>query len=444
MLASLAAAFQAARSVVTTAQTPNVALLHRVPTPYWQHLHRAIRQSLPGVTVWSLYTHANPDQPWELSAAHDVRPVSFAEAPSEPESRLARMRRELRTATSVIRWLEEHRVNAVVLYGYADLTRLRVLAWCKLHGVAAFMAADSNIRGDRQRAVGLKGLVKKMVVTSVVKSCDGVMPFGTCGAEYFRKYGADDAKIFPVPGGPDYAQIRSVSAEDSERALAGLGLERGRRRLVFSGRLIGLKRVDLLIDAFARLADRRPDWDLLIIGDGPERAALEARVPERLRGRVAFAGFVNDGHTLASLYRACDAMVLPSNSEAWGLVLNEALACGLAVVASDVVGAAADLIVDGYNGRVFANEDLDSLTDALSEVTHSTNIDRMRANSPAVLASYRFAFDPIEGLRNALRTVGLLPRTVEQPAVVVRSRGADVPVVVTPGAAEMDRTRQVA
>lgn len=415
MFASLAAALQAARSLVTTARTPNVALLHLVPTPYWQQLHRAMRQSLPGVTVSSLYTHANPDQPWELSALHDVRPVSFAEPAAEGETRLGRVRRELRIATSVIRWLETERVNAVVLYGYADLIRLRVLAWCKAHGVAVFMAADSNIRGDRQRAVGAKGLIKKAVVTSIVKSCDGVMPFGTCGAEYFRKYGARDGRIFAVPGGPDYALIRSVGTDEVRSQMSRLGLGADRRRLVVSGRLVSLKRVDLVIDAFARLADRRPDWDLVIVGDGPERAALEARVPDRLRDRVTFAGFIGDQRALAAVYKACDAMVLASNTEAWGLVMNEALACGLAVVSSEVVGAAADLIAEGSNGRTFANEDLDSLTHALAEVTDGENIDRMRANSPAVLAAYRAAFDPIEGVRNALRSVSLLPKAADGP-----------------------------
>ncbi len=418
MFASLAAASQAARTPVTSAHAPNVALLHLVPTPYWQHLHRAIRQSLPGATVWSLYTHSNPDQPWDLSAAHDVRPVSFAEPVVGPEPRTARMRRELRAATAVIRWLQEHRINAVVLYGYADLTRLRVLAWCKARGIAVFMAADSNIRGDRQRAVGAKGLLKKAIVTTIVKACNGVMPFGTGGAEYFRKYGASDSRIFPVPGGPDYSVIRSVTGVDADRAKARFGLGHGRRRLVFSGRLVTLKRVDLLIDGFAKIADARPDWDLLIIGDGPERVALEARVPMHLRDRVRFAGFINDPHTLASLYRASDAMVLPSNTEAWGLVLNEALASGLAVVSSDVVGAAEDLIVEGYNGRTFISEDLDSLVSALAEVTDGSNIDRLKSNSPAVLASYRTAFDPIDGLRSALRSVGLMPRTASEPVSV--------------------------
>lgn len=444
MFASLAAALQAARTPVTSAHAPNVALLHLVPTPYWQHLHRAFRQSLPGATVWSLYTHANPDQPWELSAAHDVRPVSFAEAPSGQESRTQRIRRELRIATAVIRWIEEHRINAVVLYGYADLIRLRVLAWCKSHGVAVFMAADSNIRGDRQRAVGVKGVIKKVAVTAIVKACNGVMPFGTCGAEYFRKYGARDGRIFPVPGGPDYSMIRSISAKDVQTAMDKFGLARGRRRLVFSGRLVTLKRLDLLIDAFARIADRRPDWDLLIIGDGPERKALEARVPETLRSRVTFAGFINDGHTLASLYRASDAMVLPSNTEAWGLVLNEALASGLAAIASDVVGATADLIVEGYNGRTFKSERLDSLEIALAEVTDAANIDRMRANSPAVLAAYRTAFDPIDGMRNALRSAGLLTRQVEQPAAVAAPRVRPEPSVAVPAARESEPVRQVA
>ena len=100
--------------------------------------------------------------------------------------------------------------------------------------------------------------------------------------------------------------------------------------------------------------------------------------------------------------------VLPSNYEPWGLVINEAAAAGLAIVASDVVGAAAELVQDGVNGRLFPIRDHEALTTALLDVTAPDRIDAMRASSAAVLADWRTRGDPVSGLRRALKFVGVI------------------------------------
>src|SRR5439155_26838233 len=99
------------------------------------------------------------------------------------------------------------------------------------------------------------------------------------------------------------------------------GLPAGRRRLVYAGRLAAVKRIDLLVDAFAALAADRPDWDLLVVGDGPLRDALVGRVPPAIRERVMWTGFVDDQATIGALYHACDVLVLPSDLEPWGVVV---------------------------------------------------------------------------------------------------------------------------
>ncbi len=112
---------------------------------------------------------------------------------------------------------------------------------------------------------------------------------------------------------------------------------------------------------------------------------------------------------VSSVYRAGDALCLPSEYEPWALVINEAVAAGLAVVASDVVGAAAELVRDGVNGKIFKSKDLADLTSALRFVTDPARIDALRAGSEGVLADWRRRGDPVEGVRNALRSAGLLP-----------------------------------
>jgi glycosyltransferase involved in cell wall biosynthesis len=186
------------------------------------------------------------------------------------------------------------------------------------------------------------------------------------------------------------------------------GLSADRRRLVYSGRLVSVKRVDLLIDAFIRVAADRPNWDLLIIGDGPLRSELEERIPIELRSRAIWTGHLDDQPAIGALYRMSDVLVLPSDYEPWALVLNEAAAAGLAIVCSHVVGASAELVREGVNGWTFPKGNLGALVDRLMEVTSPQHIDTMKGASPLVLDDWRKVGDPIDGLRKALRSAGVI------------------------------------
>jgi glycosyltransferase involved in cell wall biosynthesis len=169
------------------------------------------------------------------------------------------------------------------------------------------------------------------------------------------------------------------------------------------------KRPDLLIDAFGAVAGERPDWDLVMVGGGPLRESLELRIPPDLRRRFVWTGPLDDQPAVSALYRSADVLVLPSDYEPWALVVNEATAAGLAIVASHVVGAAAELVRDGVNGRIFPAGDLAALTDALRDVTAPGRVDAMRAESAEALADWRRRGDPVEGLRAALTYCKILP-----------------------------------
>jgi glycosyltransferase involved in cell wall biosynthesis len=234
------------------------------------------------------------------------------------------------------------------------------------------------------------------------------MPFGTRGKALFEAYGVEPSRIFFFPMEPDYDLVAGLTAESIAAASQQFGLDSRRSHLVYSGRLVQAKRVDLLIDAFAAIAPIRPRWDLLVLGDGPLQEALRARVPAELAGRVHWLGHVGDPELVGAVYRASDVLVLPSEFEPWALVVNEAVAAGLAVVSSDVPGAVADLVRDEVNGRIFPSGDLPALRACLFEVTADDKTHVFKAASARVLDEWRERGDPIRGLRAALRHVGLL------------------------------------
>jgi glycosyltransferase involved in cell wall biosynthesis len=148
-----------------------------------------------------------------------------------------------------------------------------------------------------------------------------------------------------------------------------------------------------------------------MIGEGDLRDSLRGRVGPELAARVTWTGFLDDQAAISALYRLSDVLVLPSDHEPWALVINEAAAAGLAIVSSNVVGAAAELVRDGVNGRIFPAGDLKGVTDCLMDVTVAAKADAMKAASATVLADWRRRGDPVAGLRQALAAAGVLTAT---------------------------------
>lgn len=386
---------------------PAVAIISNSHTPYRAHLHLRIVREMPEIRLLSLYTHEESNAPWKFVVPEAINPVSFGRGEAAGEqAKLSSALAEWRKGGRMIAWMRDHAVRAIVMGGYNDPGRLRVIRWARRAGVPLFLFGDSNIRGDL--AAGLKAQLKRRLVRRVVRDVTACFPCGSLGAAYFEKYGCPRDRIYYFPYEPDYDLIAGTPAAEVDAAAAKFGLDRGRRRIVYSGRLIDVKRVDLLVDAFAQIAAERPEWDLLVIGGGPLRESLEARLPGPLRARVQWTGFIDDQRAVSSLYRASDVLVLPSDYEPWAVVINEAAAAGMAIVASDVVGAAAELVRDGVNGFTFPAGDLGRLTAALRQVTAADRIDALKSASAGVLADWRHRGDPVAGLRRALVDANVL------------------------------------
>lgn len=367
-----------------------LAIIANELTPYRLHLHRRIVAELPEVTLWSVFTHEGPyAEPIDPA----IRPVRFGagERAADPITALTLMR-EWRKGGRIIRWLESAGVNQVILFGYNDPARLRVFRWCAVRGIACYVFGDSNVLGDF--ASGLKRWIKHTYLRWVTQSAAGILHCGRLGLKYFLRYGAPPDRLHPFPYEPDYSAVTAAGPREIDAAVDHFRLPRGRRRLLFAGRMVRAKRPDLLLKAFQSIAPERPEWDLVLAGEGPLRVALQASIPTALQPRIHFTGFVSSRELLSGLYAASEVFVLPSDYEPWGVVLAEA-ATRLALVASSVTGAAADLIEDGRNGRIFPAGSLSALTQALMDVTAEDHYPRMQAESPRILEAWRARTDPV-------------------------------------------------
>jgi glycosyltransferase involved in cell wall biosynthesis len=392
---------------------PAVAIVVNSLPPYRLHLHRRIAREMGGEIVMQTICTHEVDYAHAYAPTADINAISFG--PGHPFTRQLKLRyvpSEWLKGGRIIRWFKRNGVKAVVLLGYNDAGRIRILRWCHRHGVPCLLFGDSNILGDT--ATGVRAGIKRIVVKRIVRWASGLLVCGRLGRQYWAKYGAEAIRMFDWPYEPDYELIQNLPMKKIEEVREYFSLPANRRRIVFSGRFVEIKQPQLLVDAFIAIARQRPEWDLVVVGAEPQdllhlgRMPLKERVPTELKDRVIFTGFLEEQWMVNAIYRASDVLCIPSVYEPWALVVNEAAAAGMAIVSSEVVGAAAELVRDGVNGKVVPVRDVEALTKALLDITAPDRIDAMRAGSAMVLADWRQRADPINGLRKALKFAGVI------------------------------------
>jgi glycosyltransferase involved in cell wall biosynthesis len=296
------------------------------------------------------------------------------------------------------------------VHGYHTANALQALAAARLTGAKTLVRSDSTLI-DRLRSKG-KQAVRRVFFGGLAAFVDGVLTCGTRNSEYWKATLAGKPQ-FLMPYAVDNAWFASRArdaARTREDLRAVLGLEAGRPVVLFAGKLVERKRCGDLLEAFGRLeaeacGGRHPY--LLILGYGAERAALEAkaRTSGAAGDAVKFLGFRNQ-RELPALYDLCDVFVLPSVHEPWGLAVNEVMACGRAVIVSDQVGCAVDLVGNGENGFVFAAGNVGALSGALRRVLAEDGVAaRMGALGAARISAWDYEAD-VGGLRGALAGLG--------------------------------------
>ncbi len=263
-------------------------------------------------------------------------------------------------------WRELRRAHpdVVVVSGWSTFAAQAALLWCRFRRIPYVLLVVSHDVGPRS---GWRAAVKRAVVPRLVRRAAAVLVVGSLARASVLARGAS-------PGGVRVF-ANTIDVESFGTRAAALAAQRPALRhalgfgaddvIVLSvARLATEKRHDILVRAVAEAGD--PRLALVLVGDGPERAALE-RLAATLGVRLMLAGD-RPWESLVEAYTAADVFALLSERETWGVVVNEAAACGLPLVLSDRVGAAADLLHDGVNGSLVPAGGIDAAAEALGRL----------------------------------------------------------------------------
>lgn len=327
-----------------------VLVVSEIPTPYRLPFFRrlAARPEL-GLTI--LFCAASePDRPWELElegVPHEVLsgvPLTF---------RTRRNTFVYEINPGILRRIRRREVDALVVGGYAVFAEQAAIVLARAQRIPYLVHSESQFLTKRRSVVRA---VKKGVLPLVIGGAAAGLAAGSAAARYLAYYGLDPARIRIVPNTidvPAYAERAEEARRNAAEVRARLDLPE--RYHLFVGRLVSAKGIDDLVEA----RRRRSLPELLVAGTGPLEDRLAAEPGVRLLGFQPM-------ERLIELYALAELTAVPSRFEPWGVVVNEALACGCPVVVSEAVGAAVDLVRDGHDGRVVPLGDAAALADALS------------------------------------------------------------------------------
>jgi glycosyltransferase involved in cell wall biosynthesis len=304
--------------------------------------------------------------------------------------------------------LRRGKFDAVWVHGYHTLNSLHAIAAARFLGIPVLMRTDSTL-DDRPRSLGK--LAAKRIFFALLKQCvQGVLTVGAKNTEYWRKsLGAGIPTFFmPYAVDNDYFRGRAVqAAPQRETFRSTLNLKPGLPVFLFASKLMRRKRCIDLVEAFLHLSPApgsEPPAYLLIAGDGEERSAIERRIHEYGSANIRMLGFQNQSE-LPRFFDLCDVFILPSIHEPWGLIVNEVMNAARAVVVSDQVGCAPDLIQNGRNGFVFPAQNVNALSNILCRFLNDPSLASIMGHkSLKTIATYSFEQN-VEGLRRALAFV---------------------------------------
>lgn len=254
--------------------------------------------------------------------------------------------------------------DAFLVMGWHLKSFWQAIRECRRQGVPVMVRGDSQLATPRSR---FKRAIKSVIYPRILRQFAACLYVGQRNRAYLEHYGVQKHRLFFSPHCVDTDAFSAATAKVDRRAVrASWGLEEQDLAVLFVGKLVSSKRPADLVCAAAQLRAAGYPVVLVWAGDGPERQALEG-LSRSQNVPATFLGFCNQT-ALPSIYRSANVLALPSDSETWGLVVNEAMACGTPCVVSDACGCAPDMIITGATGGQFAARDVSALATTLARV----------------------------------------------------------------------------
>jgi len=272
----------------------------------------------------------------------------------------------------IINVLRRENPDKIICFGWDHFAAYAANQWARKNAKEFILWSGSTKYEKSWRRVVTKPLVRWLV-----KNSSGFIAYGTRAREYLIFLGADPEKIgiFYNPVDIDYFKDKSKEFDirDRNKLKSKIGINTS-KTIVFSGRLIEMKGVFDMLYGFKSYQQDDPDVSLLVMGKGPDKGKMVSIIHSERIKNVFFVDFIQYDD-LYKYYSISNLLLFPSHQDIWGLVVNEAMACGLPVITTNETGASVDLVQEGKNGYIIKSNCPRCIAKGISSIFNN-NLDK--------------------------------------------------------------------
>jgi glycosyltransferase involved in cell wall biosynthesis len=265
----------------------------------------------------------------------------------------------------IYKLVEQQRYDAMLVLGWNRKSFVQGIRACWRNRIPILCRGDSQLRSPRSTMLKL---IKYLPYRCFLPRIDAHLYVGQRNKEYLKHYGVREKQLFFSPHFVDnqFFTEGAKQARSSGRVQAlrdEFKIPTNAFVALFVGKFIPKKRPADFVHATLKVSEAHPQFHGLLVGDGPLRPELENSARSH-KDRVHFAGFRNQSE-MPAFYAAADTLVMVSE-ETWGLAINEAMACGVPAIVSEVAGCVPDLIDEAQTGFTFPLGDVEALSRCLT------------------------------------------------------------------------------
>lgn len=260
----------------------------------------------------------------------------------------------------IIEQINKWQPEALLVFGWAYHSHLKVIRHFS-GKIPVYFRGDSTLIDEKP---GIRLLLKTIFLKWVYRHIDHAFYVGSNNKAYFKKYGLKNHQLSFAPHAVDNDRFSVNRIEEVAALKQSLGIANNHLVILFAGKLEDKKAPDLLLSSF--LALNMSHAHLVFAGSGKLEEELKPRASAQ--ANIHFIGFQNQS-VMPVVYQLCDIFCLPSEGpgETWGLAVNEAMACGKAIIVSNKCGCAIDLVHE-QNGIIFNSDSVKALQQALQKL----------------------------------------------------------------------------
>ena len=287
---------------------------------------------------------------------------------------------------SFFRYLIKDKIDIVWVHGWGQLSNIFLVIQAKLLGKKVFIRGESSKHLDHDKSK-FKLLLKKIFFSIFFKLIDKFLYIGKNNLDFYKDYIIDENKFIFCPYVVDNNFFNKNFLFNNKKDDS--------IKFLFCGKFIQRKRPIDILKAISLIKEKKPyllsQSTFNFVGSGQlEKELTEYINKKNLNNVVTLSGFQNQSD-IVNTYISSDVLIIPSEKEPWGLVVNEAMASQCAIISSSGTGCSKDLVIEDYNGYIYQTGDVYSLSKIILKLIINKNkIEIFKKNSLALISKYSF------------------------------------------------------